>query len=316
LTRVHIYGVGFLAFSPDEHLLISAGSDGEIKIRETVSGNEVVAIKAYSSLDPVVSACLSRDGKVLAACSLGRPTTVWNTSSGQKVTNIDHYRDICSLAYAPNQDLLACGTASGPIRLWDLSRKCEIRTLIGHEDIVNALAFSPNGKLLASVSDDRTAKLWDIGSGAVRWTYRDTYQLLSLAFSPNGETLAFAKSSLPNTNVRDGHVRLLWLPGQRIPPLAGRLQRKRSPISFREAVKYVRALDYSPTGSHLAIITDDVIELWNVYSKSLEAILRVDGFELDKVAWSPAGTWLACGTTNGSIKLWSLVGAANTFIRH
>ena len=86
--------------------------------------------------------------------------------------------------------------------------------------------------------------------------------------------LAIAKSSLPNAEVRDGHVKLLSVPKGAMAALLWRFQGKIAPISLREGTRYVRALDYSPTGSHLAVTVDDTIELWDVQNKNLEAILN------------------------------------------
>ena len=56
-------------------------------------------------------------------------------------------------------------SASGVIKLWDVTTGRELRRLSGHQDHIKALHFSPDGKWLASGSRDHTIKLWDVGTG-------------------------------------------------------------------------------------------------------------------------------------------------------
>src|SRR5437660_1574684 len=54
-----------------------------------------------------------------------------------------------SVAVSPDGKVLAGGSASGSIHLWDASGR-RLHTLQAHSSAVHSLAFSPDGKLLAS----------------------------------------------------------------------------------------------------------------------------------------------------------------------
>ncbi|MDB9421442.1 hypothetical protein PN467_13180 [Microcystis aeruginosa CS-563/04] len=49
-------------------------------------------------------------------------------------------------------------------KLWDVKTGQEIRTLKGHDSLVNSVNFSPDGKTLVS-SGDNTIKLWNGSNG-------------------------------------------------------------------------------------------------------------------------------------------------------
>jgi WD40 repeat protein len=70
-----------------------------------------------------------------------------------------------SLAFSPDNGLLAVGDASDETRLWDVADPADpqlVAQLGAFEDDVNAVAFAPDGRLLAAGSADRTIRLWDV----------------------------------------------------------------------------------------------------------------------------------------------------------
>ncbi len=55
------------------------------------------------------------------------------------------------------------------IKLWNLEKRQEIRTLHGHDSRVRSVNFSPNGKTLVSGSWDNTIKLWNVETDGDLW---------------------------------------------------------------------------------------------------------------------------------------------------
>ena len=66
---------------------------------------------------------------------------------------IDFSVVILSLARNPDGTLLAAGTTSGEIRLWQIPEGQPLRSFQGHTDWVMSVAFSPNGTHLVSGSE-------------------------------------------------------------------------------------------------------------------------------------------------------------------
>ena len=98
----------------------------------------------------------------------------------------DTFGGILCVAFSPQGDLLAAGTMTGEIRLWDATSGIPLQTFQGHTDWVRSVAFSPDGKTLASGSEDQTVRLWE----SEQWEVRSTSckatasQVYSVAFSP------------------------------------------------------------------------------------------------------------------------------------
>ncbi|HEV8060500.1 MAG TPA: WD40 repeat domain-containing protein, partial [Gemmataceae bacterium] len=85
--------------------------------------------------------------------------------------------------------------------LWDLVAGKELRTLAGHQGLINVLAFSPDALLLASGSADKTVRIWNVAQGTEQMQLiGHTSSIVGLAFHPNGKTLVSASD--------DGSVRV------------------------------------------------------------------------------------------------------------
>ncbi|MEH6726791.1 MAG: TIR domain-containing protein [Hyphomicrobiales bacterium] len=65
-----------------------------------------------------------------------------------------------SVAFSPDNSVLAIGTNTGPILLYDMQAESVVGQLTGHVSYVESLAFAPGGLILASGSADGTLRLW------------------------------------------------------------------------------------------------------------------------------------------------------------
>jgi WD40 repeat protein len=101
-----------------------------------------------------------------------------------------HTTEVFSLAFSPDDTLLATASGDRTIRIWDVRAARAIAVLHGHTDPVHCVAFSPDGRRLASGSNDRTIRLWDTQSfEEVAQLRGHDDHIWSLAWSPDGRRL-------------------------------------------------------------------------------------------------------------------------------
>ncbi|EUC38257.1 hypothetical protein COCVIDRAFT_97372 [Bipolaris victoriae FI3] len=75
---------------------------------------------------------------------------------------------------------LACGTADGMVRLWDLRSGQVHRSLVGHTGPVTALQF--DDVHLVTGSADRSIRIWDLRTGAIADAYAYDHPVTSMMF--------------------------------------------------------------------------------------------------------------------------------------
>ncbi len=106
--------------------------------------------------DPDRFATASHDWKV----------TLWDarqTAAPLQVLD-GHENSVQALAYAPQQLLLASGSADKTVRVWNLDTLSLKRSYSGARDFVTSVAFSQSGKLLAAGALDGRIQIWSVPS--------------------------------------------------------------------------------------------------------------------------------------------------------
>jgi WD40 repeat protein len=56
--------------------------------------------------------------------------------------------------------MLISGSWDKTVKIWQISTKSEITSLVGHTDSVSSVAISDDTELIVSGSKDKTIKLW------------------------------------------------------------------------------------------------------------------------------------------------------------
>lgn len=188
--------VNCVAFSPSDKLLVSAGSDGEIRTLDVSGSMNYGTIGSH--VLPARCVAFSRDGRTLAS-GAGRffsgEVALWEAGSKQRRWTTKLKGEVCSLSFSPNGDTLAAvATGSQFITLLD-PETGQHRGQLKHEGWLSAIAYSPDGLTLASGSTDATVKLWETKTLNARATLRGhSGEVRCLAFSPDGKTLASGAS--------------------------------------------------------------------------------------------------------------------------
>src|SRR5262245_32483476 len=144
--------------------------DPEVRTR---AGRIVLAIenKLYPELRlvghtaPVLSVCVSADGKSVLTSSADRTLRLWDAYTGKPLRVFEgHTAEVYGAALSPDGKRVLSGSSDKTVRLWDATTGKELQKMTGHTREALCVAFAPKGKAL-STGYEREMYLWDLDTG-------------------------------------------------------------------------------------------------------------------------------------------------------
>jgi WD40 repeat protein len=180
------------SFSAPAQLLATATANDTVSVWQLPTG-----LRRWILTHATPPFALSPDGRILVT---GHPKDrsfrLWRLAGNSArlwavVPGDDEHQE--SVAFSPDNRLLAVGTWEGTVRLLEMPSGRQTGLLVGHKRAVDALAFSPDGRTLATVSDDSSIRLWHVATQREVAQFQelgDNMEEFVLAFSPDGRVLA------------------------------------------------------------------------------------------------------------------------------
>lgn len=283
------------AWSPDGKRLASAAASERVKIWEPRTGRLIASLPAANH---EVTLAWAPDGKSIAVGGWshggvsGERLTLWDVETGKAVRHYPVPERECALAvaFSPDGKLLASGSITNKVYLWDAATARLVRTLQDGAQWAKTLAFSPDGKLLAAGGQDKLIRLWDVPTGKLRSTLKDhPSDIYQLCFSPDGKTLASGDSL-------DTYVRLWDVE-------TGKPRR-----FWKSGVGYVSALAWSPDGKRLATSasSNSILHVVDVQTGKSVGELHNPKHGIRGAAYHPDGKTLATAGVEGVVRLWDM----------
>ena len=200
-----------------------------------------------------------------------------------------HSRPIDKISFSPDGKIIASSSDDGKIKLWNITKSKEIRTISGgHPGNLLSLNFSPDGKTITAISYDGMSKVFDTTTGKeIETSYFkpkwDSGRVTSASLSPDGNIIAYG--------FRDT-VKLLDInTGKEIGILTGHS-------------RLVTSVSFSPDGQNITSASvDGVLKLWDVPTAREIKSLNIDSGWVNSVTISPDGKFIASTLPDGIVKL-------------
>ena len=313
------------AISPDGNMIAVATRIGLwIYNAHTEDFIRLIAVEGTGLLSRVT---FSPDSTQVATGDWDGIVSLWDVSTGAKLTTFKNKDYVISVAFSPDGKSLATGTRDGKATLWNINT-CNERWSISHKDYVTSVAFSPDGLLLATGSRDSTSNLCDVENGEVQrcFTHQkhsvdieldtgfvQTFNNLGInciAFSPNGRY--FATGDRIAADIKG--VTTLWdiESGEAVWEFAH--EDSATSITFSTDNKYMATRFYNGDTDfrHIADCTTAPIQEGNwAKQKKKPPASHPRGLYGWLVNFSPDGKHLAAVTQMSSLKIWDLASGIN-----
>jgi WD40 repeat protein len=166
-------GVLTVAWSPGGSRIASAGADGNVRVWDASTGQDVFINhfgypNGFQKSDRVNIVAWSPDSTRIASGSDGKTVQVWDASNGAQVyTYRGHFNAplgfVTTVAWSPEGTRIASGSEDRTVQVWDASNGEHAYIYHGHTAPVTTVAWSPEGTHIASGSEDRTVQVWGAG---------------------------------------------------------------------------------------------------------------------------------------------------------
>jgi WD40 repeat protein/serine/threonine protein kinase len=200
-----------------------------------------------------------------------------------------HPASVWSIAYSPDDSILAAQDVSGWLKLWNPMTGEELRSVKAHDEPAYGLAFSPDGRRIVTSSSDGLARIWETASLRELRTLRGyPSQIRCVAWAPQGNQVA-AGGLDPSI--------VLWNPDD------GKVIRKIDGLNGSSA-----ALGYSPDASLLAVGFYEPVPALIIDAASGETRHELPGHthQLTAATFSPDGKKLATVSYDTTLKIWEV----------
>ncbi len=293
LLSGNVVDIRALGWSHDSRSLASLSSDGVVRLWDASYGRSVIVLAEGMGYS-VESVTWNPQGTWLAFDYYR--LSLWNSVSGETRILPDS-RPRRAVVWDPSGARVAFDVYDGPdytIHGWDVVSQEELFVLDSQTSSVLDMAWSPDQSLLASVSGDGRLQIWQVASGDLVKTIeppasgRHGNATGSVAWNAAGTVLAFSLQE-PEMWLWD------WQADEGI-----------SIDIPKERLVY--DLAWSPGGTSIAIAASDV-HIWDSATGAISVTLAVP-YETaqgaQSVSWSPDGTRLACGYSDGAVRIWDV----------
>ncbi len=304
-----------ILFTSDGNSLYSWTLEGTIQKWDIADGTIQETFHSGPEDQNIGEAILSPDANIFVTCKMFQGKLYfWRTSDGALLSPADRDsfegmffepNQITSLAFNPENNLVAVGLKGGQIEVWD-KRGSTFFRFTPHSGMVTSLSFSPDNKLLASASEDGAIFIrpapdpenpYEEISPIVLAGHENYVE--SITFSPDNTLLASgAGNEIRLWSTTDGSL----IYSVNVPEM--------NITGYTPFITYVtnpNSIAFSPDGPVLAYgRLDGTIYLLRASDGMLMQTLKGHTGSITSLIFSPDGLILVSSSADGTIRLWGV----------
>jgi WD40 repeat protein len=280
-------GVSMATFSSDGKDVATAGSDGTVRVWDTLEGE--ITLRAPQGIQD--AAYMRATSTVVTA---GNGVGIWDVENGHLLRSFGAGTRFWGVDPSPDGTRVTGIDFDGRVHIWDASSGQLLRVLQDRpaqeragNPVPPSAEFSPNGSRIATVSGgDDSVSIWAASEGGLLKTLTGhTAEISDVSWSPDGTRVVTA--SLDRTA-------RVWDPetGQTVTTLRGH----RSGLL---------AAQFSPDGWHVVTAGEDLTaRVWDSSSGEPVMVLRGHAAFVTSASYSNDGQRIVTASGDGTARVW------------
>lgn len=227
----------------------------------------------------------------MLAVGLGSSVYTWSFHNNrvEKVITFPPNSFVSGVTWDQHSDILALGSVSGTVKIWDVNKRVSIFDVLDHQERVGALSLQ--GNLLLTGSRDKSVLLHDLREGKAVLSFEGHKQeVCGLRWSPDGNYFA--------SGGNDNKL-FVFSPKMTIP-----LMKKNHKAAVKAIAWSERHSGILATGAGTA---DRCIRIWNINEKRL-VDFKDTGSQICNIAFSKVEDEIITthGFSNNEICIWKM----------
>ncbi|MBB3660037.1 WD40 repeat protein [Rhizobium sp. BK650] len=327
----HSESITSAAFSPDGRCVVTTAWDGEAKIWDAQSGQQIGDALRHGKA--IWSAAFSPSGrKVVTACDDGT-ARIWEIDAAEERTaaiilamnleskpmekrelRLDHFGPVKSPHFSPDGKRVVTASQDGMARIWSAATGEKLGPAMLHGETVDQVVFSADGRRVLSVSAKRSLVWQAIRPLTTIRSGRASDRFLLTAIDAAGRVAAVDL---------DGTVRF-WDAEANAPsaPPFKPEGRTRSVVFISSSEGIVTVADgaegtasgryryRTARSGAIALLPHSVAEIWDLQSSERRGAAMVHEARIAQVVFSPDGRYLATASWDGTARIWDSASGA------
>jgi WD40 repeat protein len=268
-----------LRFSPDGRRVVTAATDGVVRVTDLVSGQAVSELRGGRAgyADFVLG------GRSIVSTGSERGLRIWSPLA----VTVPDAPLVPSFAFFGRDSTRVFSNADdNAVHVW--SPGTGQRALSAHHDVSGIASPSADGRWLVSLMPSGTqARIYDLGSGSSRVVRLVGAVASALAIDGRGR-IAFGAARIKLQDRDGGHPTTLG--------------------SARDGG--ADELEFSRDGTQLASASGATVRLWNLRTGKAERTFEGETVMIRSLAYDSEGSRLATAGEDGTVRIWPLAGGA------
>jgi WD40 repeat protein len=156
-----------ICFSNDSKYFVTGGLDGKVVLWNVETGAQIRKFNYEDANIAVFSVDVSNDNKLLATADWSGYVNIWDIETGKHIKSIKSHGGSAAyhIKFTPNGLYIISAGLDRKLKLIETDTGEEVRTFIGHTDLVNSIDIDSATNKIITSSWDNTIRVWDFYSG-------------------------------------------------------------------------------------------------------------------------------------------------------